>query len=80
MAPHKWNPRYVQYASAHGRSPTDMQKYDRERMPGGPMADFMLWMGKRWAEFSEETGVNRHDPKDTGFDIWLTAKVEKEKS
>jgi hypothetical protein len=50
----EFNPRYVLYASVHGLSPEAMLERDKEAYPGGVMTGFMLWMGRRKAEFEKE--------------------------
>lgn len=41
--PTEWNPRYIAYAEAHGRSPEEQLAADRVAYPGGCMAGFILW-------------------------------------
>lgn len=38
------NPRYLQYARAHGRSGEEQLAHDKEAWPGGAMCGFILWM------------------------------------
>lgn len=57
----QWNPRYVAYAVAHGRSPEDMLAHDRSAWPGGVMAGFMLWMSDRWQEWRSLHGYGTYD-------------------
>jgi hypothetical protein len=45
------NPRYVLYAKAHGKSPEDMLKHDKEVWPGGCMCGFIIWIGKQERAF-----------------------------
>ena len=47
----EWNPRYVAYARAHGRTPDAMLEHDREKYPGGCMCGFILWMSKMQQAF-----------------------------
>jgi hypothetical protein len=42
-----WNPRWIEYADAHGKSPQQMLEHDRERYPGGFGAGFLIWMSNR---------------------------------
>jgi len=37
-----WNPRYVAYATAHGRAPGEMLAADEAEFPGGRMTGFVL--------------------------------------
>ena len=71
----KWNPRYEIYALAHGRTPDEMLAYDRERCPGGHMAEFMIWCSQRWAEWRKANGRRRDDPlwaeDHVSFDTWI---------
>ncbi|MCA3266181.1 MAG: hypothetical protein ING19_08940 [Azospirillum sp.] len=48
----EWNPRYVQYARAHGRTPEDQSRQDAMDWPGGPNAGFVLWHKERLREAS----------------------------
>lgn len=52
----KWNPRFVAYAQAHGRTPEAQLEADRERWPGGIMAGFIVWTRQRWQVWAEEIG------------------------
>lgn len=47
----KWNPRYVWFAKAHGRTPQDQMKHDESAWPGGIMTGFVLWMSLAEEEF-----------------------------
>lgn len=38
-----YNPRFVNYARVHGRTPDEMFDADRARFPGGRMAGFLAW-------------------------------------
>jgi hypothetical protein len=42
-----WNPVYVEYAAAHGKSPADMLAADKAKHPGACMMEFILWNEKR---------------------------------
>lgn len=74
-----WQPRYVAYATAHGRAPSAMRDSDRERWPGGPAVGFLLWMGWAWRAWAREAGHPRaKDPyaplwpaDHAAFDAWL---------
>src|SRR3546814_10269395 len=49
----KYSPRYVAYASEHGRSPEQQLEHDREAWPGGLMCGFILWSNERLAEYAK---------------------------
>lgn len=40
-----WNPRYVAYAKAHGKTPEEMQAGEKS------MVGFILWIGGQVVEF-----------------------------
>lgn len=71
-----WNPRYVAYATAHGRDPDAMLAHDVERWPGGKMTGFLLWIGERWATWDAQRGQGRDhvrgDAEIKAFDAWLS--------
>lgn len=76
------NPRYVCYATAHGRSPDGMLVYDAQRFPGGKMAGFICWIEERWEEWERDRPVHERRPWATlreelrsAFDAWLREKV-----
>lgn len=71
----RWNPRYVAYARAHGRTPEDQLAHDKREYPGGWMGGFMVWMNQRWAEWRATP-----EPRDlplaehqAAFDAWLNS-------
>lgn len=47
----KWNPRFVAYAKAHGKTPSGMLKHDEEAWPGGIMCGFVLWIAEMKKKF-----------------------------
>lgn len=57
-----WNPRYVAYATAHGRDPDAQLEHDREAWPGGAMCGFVLWIGERWTAWRREHGRRQWEP------------------
>lgn len=75
-----WNPRYLNYAKSHGRSPEEQIAHDREKFPGGPGAGFILWNRSRICEYSKINpraftpggGLADH----AGYDAWLSAYAE----
>ena len=44
-----WNPRYVAYAKAHGKSPEDMISGQKS------MVGFILWIGEQVVAFRNES-------------------------
>ena len=56
-----WNPRFVAYASAHGRTPEAMLEHDTEAWPGGKMCGFILWIKSAWSEWYIRKGFSRRD-------------------
>jgi hypothetical protein len=39
----EWNPRYLAYSAAQGRTPQAQMDHDRKAWPGGFMCGFLLW-------------------------------------
>lgn len=74
------NPRYANYARAHGRTPDEMRSADLKEWPGGSMTGFVLWNGQALIEaqleipkaFSFGSLINH-----TAYDEWLTKRVNK---
>jgi hypothetical protein len=73
-----WNPRFVAYATAHGRSPEDMLAHDRQAHPGASMMEFSIWVQQQWRRFRESQG-RRHDDRigdnQDAFTAWLNQEV-----
>lgn len=46
-----WNPRYVEYARVHGRTPERQLAHDEQAWVGGKMIGFLIWHGRRVVEF-----------------------------
>jgi hypothetical protein len=68
-----FQPRYVAYAAAHGRTPVDQLAADRDRFPGGHMAGFTTWLADRWAEFGiPMMSRSTSDAEQDAFTAWLT--------
>jgi len=49
-----YNPRYVAYAKAHGKTPEQMLAHDDKQWPGGIMCGFILWIRERIFAFVKE--------------------------
>lgn len=77
----KWNPRYVTFAAAYGRTPDEQLVYDDECWPGGRMTGFVLWIAAAWRAFwmalTEARGwsVTRANGD---FDRWLAGQSNAE--
>ena len=48
----KWNPRYVTFAKAHGRTPAAQLKHDKAEGPS--MLPFILWIGRARSAFQKK--------------------------
>jgi len=48
-----WNPRYVAFARANGRTPEEQNAVD---VAGTHKLEFILWIGRKWQEFAESHG------------------------
>ena len=74
------NPRYIQYARQHGKTPEEMLAHDRKAWPGGSMCGFILWTRARIGEaykaipgaFIRGGGLCDHD----AYDAWLAGRVD----
>lgn len=78
----RWNPRYVNYARAHGHTPEVQRLVDKRKWPGGKMTGFILWMKERHGEFKKVypnaymIGGALVDHE--AFDTWLSTYVDKQ--
>jgi hypothetical protein len=75
--PQGWNPRFLAYCRAHGRSPAAMLAHDEELWPGGKMCGFMLWLREQWKNWADARGgmpgvLSKAHHAD--FDGWLDAR------
>lgn len=66
----RWNPRYVLYAAAHGRSAEEQH----EATPRNNAA-FIAWVDQQWREFEREHPHQISANRDGTFDHWLEARV-----
>ena len=78
----KWNPRYLAYCKAHGRTPEAMMAHDDEQWKGGRMCGFLLWHSERLNEarrehreffFIQIGGIPGTLVDHKGYDRWLNA-------
>lgn len=84
MSKGKWNPRYLAYCRAHGKTPEAMLLHDQEQFPGGCMCGFILWHSAKLNEarrthrewFYIEIGGNAGGLLDhKHYDKWLQKSV-----
>jgi hypothetical protein len=73
------NPRYANYARAHGHTYNEQIEQDKVDWPGGIMTGFVLWNGLRLQEAKKEIpnafyigGLTDHE----AYDKWLTKWVD----
>lgn len=75
MSKEVFQPRYVNYARMHGKTPEEMLHFDRGR--GGAAVWFSEWVRGRWADFDEKTsrkyriGGGWSEAGHRCFDRWL---------
>jgi hypothetical protein len=72
------NPRYVNYARAHGRFAADQLLQDRKDWPGALMRGFTQWNRDRIVEFSKvhpEAMFGPHLYDQAAYDEWLSEWV-----
>jgi hypothetical protein len=76
MSGQQFQPYYLAYARAHGRSPEEMLQADRAAYPGGRMAGYLVWIGSRVEEWRKLNGRARHDSLSSAdrqaFGAWLS--------
>ncbi len=53
MSEVKWNPRFVAFAKANGRTAEEQNAVDEA---GTHKLEFILWIGRKWQEFAEAHG------------------------
>ena len=73
----KWNPRFVLYAKANGRTPESQAEHD-DQQPA-KMLGFINWMRDRWSEWRTANRRGPYDPlfaeDHASFDRWLAEVV-----
>ncbi len=65
-----FQPRYIAYSKAHGRTPDEMLKADNDMMH-----EFMIWIDRQWTKWETETGYGplpKSEQAHQDFDRWLT--------
>ena len=74
----RWNPRYVAYAKAHGKTPEAMLRADKFERPCGCMVGFLEWNSQKLREFRVArpeaffgTTLSDH----AAYDAWLAEKA-----
>lgn len=82
MDQERWNPRYVAYAKAHGRTPEEMGAHDEAARPTACMLEFILWNDARIAEWCKERGYRRDgavvgEDRQADYSAWLAAYAER---
>ena len=60
VMPEQWNPRYVSYAAAHGRSPEHQLARDKGRWSGASMLPFMMWIADAWRRWGQVLGAPKN--------------------
>lgn len=53
MQTETYQPRYLAYCAAHGKTPGEMRVHDTALFPGGPMCGFILWISQQWRAWKE---------------------------
>jgi hypothetical protein len=75
-----WNPRYLAYSTAHGRTVEEQLRHDHEENAPGYMAPFMSWLTAHWSEWRKlrglpgEMGCGLSLEQVADFDSWLDAR------
>ena len=70
-----FNPRYTEYAKAHGKTEEEMLSQDKEQYPGGCMAGFVTWINDKWFKWRMLNNISKDFPLSTehheAFTNWL---------
>jgi hypothetical protein len=75
-----FQPRYLAYCQAHGKTPDEMMQHDIEAYPGGCMTGFILWSGEQLAKARKEHPdwfLNSTLHNHAEYDSWLQKEVSK---
>lgn len=54
--PEAYQPYYLAYCRAEGRTPEAQLAHDDARFPGGVMTGYILWIAEQWRRFAAATG------------------------
>ena len=60
-----FNPRYTEYAKAHGKTEEEMLSQDKEQYPGGCMAGFVTWINDKWFKWRMLNNISKDFPLST---------------
>lgn len=66
----EFNPRFVAFAKAHGRTASEQIVHDKDAWPGGCMVGFMLWIGKAEQAFRRQHPAAFIGHAIFDFDAW----------
>lgn len=74
-----FQPRYLAYCQAHGKTPDEMMEHDLTRWPGGCMCGFLLWSNEHISKAKKShpewfIGPNLYDHD--AYDEWLQGEVQ----
>lgn len=76
-----FNPRFANYARAHGRTAAEQLEHDRAAWPGGSMCGFVLWNNAKIAEATTVIPnafvVGGALVDHAAYDAWLTTEVDR---
>lgn len=73
----RWNPRYVAFAAAHGRTPEAQREADAVAWPGGINTGFMVWLHGAWRQWRRLRVIPRDEEfeRHEDFDHWLQIEI-----